>query len=69
MNRETPSHRDRETGLENVDHGEQVLSAALVVMGLFVLMTTKGAILGVPISLIAVVLIPIGGCALIRAFV
>jgi hypothetical protein len=49
--------------------GNKVLSAALVVIGLFILMTTKGAILGIPISLLAVVLILIGGYRLIRAFV
>ena len=49
--------------------GSKVLSAALVVIGLFILMTTKGAILGIPISLLAVVLILIGGYRLVRAFV
>lgn len=49
--------------------GNKVLSAALVVIGLFILMTTKGAILGFPISLIAVVVILIGGYRLVRAFV
>jgi len=49
--------------------GNKVLSAALVVIGLFILMTTKGAILGIPISLLAVVLILIGGYRLVRAFV
>jgi hypothetical protein len=49
--------------------GNKILSAALVVIGLFILMTTKGAILGIPISLLAVVLILIGGYRLIRAFV
>ena len=47
--------------------GNKVLSAAVVVIGLFMLMTTKGAILGFPISLIAVVVILIGGYRLVRA--
>lgn len=48
--------------------GSKVLSAALVMIGFFILMTTKGAILGFPISLIAVVMILIGGYRLVRAF-
>lgn len=49
--------------------GNKTFSAGLVVIGLFVLMTTRGAVLGIPISLIAVVLILIGGYWLVRAFV
>jgi hypothetical protein len=48
--------------------GNKVLSAALVVIGLFVLMTTKGAILGLPIPLIAVVLVLIGAYQFLREF-
>lgn len=48
--------------------GNKVFSGALVVIGLFVLVTTKGAILGLPIWLIAVVLILIGAYGLVRAF-
>ncbi len=46
----------------------EIFSVALVVIGLFVLLTTKGAILGFPISLIAVVLILFGVYKLVRAF-
>jgi hypothetical protein len=48
--------------------GKKVLSSALVVVGLFLLMTTKGAILGLPITLIAVVLVLVGAYRLVRAF-
>jgi hypothetical protein len=46
----------------------KVFSVALVVIGLFIFLTTKGAILGFPISLIAVVLVLFGVYKLVRAF-
>ena len=49
--------------------GNTVLSAALVVIGLFIPDDYEGAIFGLPISLIAVVVILIGGYRLVRAFV
>ncbi len=49
--------------------GNKFLSAALARIGLFLLATTKGVILGRPVSLIAVVLILIGPYRLVRAFV
>ena len=48
--------------------GNKVLSAAFVLIGLFVLMTTKGTVLGLPIPLLAVVLVLIGAYRLLRAF-
>ncbi len=48
--------------------GNKVFSAALVVIGLFVLMTTKGAILRLPIPLNAIVLVLIGAYRLLCAF-
>ena len=48
--------------------GKRVGFAALVVIGLFLLATTKGVILGFPIPLIAVVLVLFGAYKLVRAF-
>jgi hypothetical protein len=48
--------------------GKKVGYAALVVIALFLLATTKGAILGFPIPLLAVVLVLIGAYKLVRAF-
>jgi hypothetical protein len=48
--------------------GKKVGFAALVVIGLFLLATTKGVVLGFPIPLIAVVPVLIGAYKLVRAF-
>ena len=48
--------------------GKKVGFAALVVIGLFLLVTTRGVILGFPIPLIAVVLVLFGAYKLVRAF-
>jgi hypothetical protein len=48
--------------------GKKVSFAALVVIGLLLLATTRGVILGFPIPLIAVVLVLFGGYKLVRAF-